>query len=94
MIDIAQVTGTQAVIRSPHLDRLTPRVSRLGRVRMLHQRTVLRNVKKKKQIRNINKNHNLYQYCSICRKNKSVCMYEGEARKGSGYDNLTFGMEN
>jgi len=27
---IAHVTGTVAVIKSPHLDRLTPRVSRRG----------------------------------------------------------------
>ena len=43
-MDIAQETGTQAVIRSAHLDLLTPRVSRLGLVRWLHQRTTFINV--------------------------------------------------
>lgn len=62
MMDIAQVTGTQAVIKSPHLERLTPLVSRRGRVRMLHQRTVLKKVKKKKQIKKMNKNQSQYQY--------------------------------
>jgi len=46
MIDAAQVTGTVAVIRSAHLDRLTPRVSRFGFVRKLHQRTTLTKVMK------------------------------------------------
>jgi hypothetical protein len=41
MIDIAQETGTQAVIKSAHLDLLTPLVSRLGLARKLHQRTTL-----------------------------------------------------
>tara|TARA_B100000795_G_scaffold56286_1_gene37189 strand:+ start:6548 stop:6757 length:210 start_codon:yes stop_codon:yes gene_type:complete len=58
IIEAAQETGTQAVIRSPHLDRLTPRVSRLGRVLILHQRTVHKKVKKKKTIKKIKKNHN------------------------------------
>ena len=58
MIAAAHDTGTQAVIRSPHLDRLTPRVSRRGLTRMLHQRTVHRKVMKKKIIIQININHN------------------------------------
>ena len=61
-MDIAHVTGTQAVIKSPHFERLTPRVSRRGRVRMLHHLTVLKKVKKKKQIKNIKRNHSQYQY--------------------------------
>jgi len=60
MIEAAHVIGTVAVIRSPHLDRLTPLVSRLGRTRILHQRTVHKNVKKKKTIIKIKKNHNQY----------------------------------
>jgi len=58
IIEAAQETGTHAVIRSPHLDRLTPRVSRLGRVRILHHRTVHKKVKKKKTIKKTKKNHN------------------------------------
>jgi hypothetical protein len=46
MIDAAHVTGTVAVIRSAHFDRLTPRVSRLGFVRILHHRTTFMNVMK------------------------------------------------
>ena len=46
IIDAAHVTGTVAVIRSAHLDLLTPRVSRLGFVLRLHQRTTLINVMK------------------------------------------------
>ena len=46
IIEAAQVTGTVAVIRSAHLERLTPRVSRLGRVRMLHHLTTLIKVMK------------------------------------------------
>ena len=46
MIDMAQETGTQAVIRSAHFERLTPRVSRLGFVRKLHHLTTLINVMK------------------------------------------------
>ena len=42
IIEIAQETGTQAVIKSPHLDLLTPRVSRRGLTRVLHQRIVQR----------------------------------------------------
>jgi hypothetical protein len=62
IIEIAHETGTHAVIRSPHLDRLTPRVSRRGRTRVEHHLTVQIKLIKKKQIRNINKNHNQYQY--------------------------------
>ena len=43
-MEAAQVTGTVAVIKSAHLDLLTPRVSRLGRVRWLHHRTTFINV--------------------------------------------------
>ena len=49
--------GTQAVIKSPHFDRLTPRVSRRGLTRMLHHRTVHKNVRKKKTIIQIKQNH-------------------------------------
>lgn len=62
MIDIAQDTGTHAVMRSPHLDLLTPRVSRRGRTRMVHHRRVEIKLSKKKQIKKINKNHSQYQY--------------------------------
>ena len=55
---MAHETGTQAVIKSAHLDRLTPRVSRLGLVRALHHRTVFINVIKKNMINDIKKNHN------------------------------------
>jgi hypothetical protein len=58
MIDTAHVIGTQAVIKSPHFDRLTPRVSRRGLTRMLHHRTVHKNVRKKKIIIQIKQNHN------------------------------------
>jgi hypothetical protein len=60
MIDVAQETGTVAVIRSPHFDRLTPRVSRAGLKRKLHQRTVDKKVMKKKTIRKIKKNQSQY----------------------------------
>jgi len=60
MIEVAQETGTQAVIRSPHLDLLTPRVSRLGFILMLHHRTVQINVIKKKIIKKTKTNHNQY----------------------------------
>lgn len=62
IIDIAQETGTQAVIKSPHFERLTPLVSRRGRTRTAHQRNVETKLIKKKQIKKINKNHNQYQY--------------------------------
>jgi hypothetical protein len=58
MIEIAHVTGTVAVIKSPHFERLTPLVSRRGWTRLLHQRTTHINDIKKKQIKNTNKNHN------------------------------------
>lgn len=60
MIDVAQDTGTQAVIKSPHLERLTPRVSRRGRTRILHQRTTEIKVIKKKTIIKTKINHNQY----------------------------------
>jgi len=44
MIEAAQVTGTEAVIKSAHLDLLTPRVSRRGFVLKLHHLTTLINV--------------------------------------------------
>lgn len=81
---MAHVTGTQAVIKSPHLDLLTPRVSRRGLVRILHQRSVPKKVIKKNTIKKMNINHTQYQYCNICKKNRSECIYEGEAKKGSG----------
>ena len=59
---MAQDTGTHAVIRSPHFDRLTPLVSRRGRTRVEHQRTVQTNEMKKKQIKNIKRNQSQYQY--------------------------------
>ena len=62
IIDIAHETGTQAVIKSPHFERLTPLVSRRGRTRTVHQRNVETKLIKKKQIKKINKNHNQYQY--------------------------------
>jgi hypothetical protein len=39
MIDAAQETGTLAVIRSAHLDLLTPLVSLFGLLRRLHHLT-------------------------------------------------------
>lgn len=84
IIDVAHVTGTVAVIRSPHLERLTPLVSLLGLTLMLHQRTVHKKVKKKKTIRNIKKNHNQYWKTKICTNHKSECIKEGDAIKGSG----------
>jgi hypothetical protein len=55
---MAQVTGTPAVIRSPHFERLTPRVSRLGCVRFAHQRTVHRKETKNNTIKKMKMNHN------------------------------------
>lgn len=52
----AHETGTQAVITSAHFERLTPRVSRLGFLRGLHQFTTLINVMKNKSISDIKKN--------------------------------------
>jgi hypothetical protein len=62
MMEIAHETGTQAVIKSPPFERLTPRVSRRGRIRIVHHRKVETKLIKKKQIKKINKNHNQYQY--------------------------------
>lgn len=59
-MEIAHETGTHAVIRSPHFERLTPRVSRRGLTRILHHRTVHKKTIKKKTIKNIKKNHNQY----------------------------------
>jgi hypothetical protein len=52
---MAQDTGTHAVIKSAHFDRLTPRVSRFGFVRALHHRTVLIKVIKKNMIKDMKK---------------------------------------
>jgi hypothetical protein len=60
IIEVAQVTGTVAVIKSPHLDRLTPLVSRRGRIRMLHHRNVHIKVIKKKTIIKMNANQTQY----------------------------------
>jgi len=60
MIEVAQETGTVAVIKSPHFDRLTPRVSLIGLFLRLQFRIVTKNVKKKKTIIKIKKNHNQY----------------------------------
>jgi phosphopantothenoylcysteine synthetase/decarboxylase len=60
IIDVAQDTGTVAVIKSPHLERLTPRVSRRGRIRMLHHRIVAKKVIKKNTIIKIKTNHSQY----------------------------------
>jgi len=60
MIEAAQETGTIAVTKSPHLERLTPRVSRRGRTRILHQRTVIIKPIKKKTIIKTKINHNQY----------------------------------
>ena len=62
IIDTAHETGTQAVIKSPHLERLTPLVSRRGLTRVAHQRTAAKKLIKKKQIRKININQSQYQY--------------------------------
>ena len=59
---MAQDTGTHAVIKSPHLDRLTPRVSRLGLTRVEHHRTVHTKEIKKKQMRKMKRNQSQYQY--------------------------------
>lgn len=66
MIEIAQVTGILAVIKSPHLDLLTPLVSLLGSILGLHQRKQHKNVIKKNTIMNKKTNHNQYQYTKIC----------------------------
>lgn len=59
---MAQETGTHAVIKSPHLDRLTPRVSRRGLTRVEHHLTVQMKLIKKKQIKKMKRNHSQYQY--------------------------------
>mgnify|MGYP004481590083 CR=1 FL=1 len=66
-MEIAHETGTHAVIKSPHFDRLTPRVSRRGRTRNVHHRTVDRKLIKKKQIRKMNMNQSQYQYWNMWR---------------------------
>ena len=71
IIEAAHETGTQAVIRSPHLDRLTPCVSRRGRRCVLHHRMTTKKLKKKRAIRYIKMNHSQYQYCKIFKKIKS-----------------------
>jgi len=60
IIEAAQDTGTQAVIKSPHLARLTPLVSLLGRTLMLHHLKVMSNKVKKTVIRVVKANHNQY----------------------------------
>ena len=60
IIEIAHETGTQAVIKSPHFDRLTPLVSLRGFTRMLHHLIVHKNTRKKKTIRKIKKNQSQY----------------------------------
>lgn len=60
MIEVAQDTGTHAVIKSAHFDRLIPLVSRRGFTLGLHQRMICTNVIKKKVISEIKKNHNQY----------------------------------
>lgn len=59
-MEAAHVTGTIAVIRSPHFDRLTPRVSRRGRKRGFAQRIVDKNVNTKNTIKKIKTNHSQY----------------------------------
>jgi hypothetical protein len=56
IIAVAHETGTQAVIKSAHLDLLTPLVSLLGLLRILHQRTTFTNDMKKNIISEIKKN--------------------------------------
>jgi hypothetical protein len=58
MIAVAQDTGTHAVIKSAHLERLTPRVSRFGLFLMLHHLTTFTKDIKKNIINDIKKNHN------------------------------------
>lgn len=60
IIEAAHETGTVAVIRSPHFERLTPRVSRRGRIRMLHHLRVQIKITKKKIIMKTKTNHNQY----------------------------------
>jgi hypothetical protein len=84
IIAVAQDTGTQAVIKSAHLDRLTPRVSRFGLLRILHHLTTFTKDIKKNMISDIKKNHNQCWKCNICKNHKSSCTNEGEAINGSG----------
>ena len=65
IIDVAQAIGTVAVIKSPHLDLLTPLVSRLGLIRMLHHLTVHKKVRKKKTIINMKANQSQYWKTAI-----------------------------
>jgi hypothetical protein len=60
IMEAAQDTGTQAVIKSPHFDRLTPRVSRRGLILILHHLTVQIKVRKKKTIIKIKTNQSQY----------------------------------
>ena len=60
MIDVAQDTGTVAVIKSAHFDLLTPRVSLRGRILILHHRKMQMKFKKKKTIKKTKINHNQY----------------------------------
>jgi hypothetical protein len=53
---VAQETGTHAVIKSAHLDLLTPLVSLFGLFRILHQRTTFTKEIKKNIIKDIKKN--------------------------------------
>ena len=71
-MEIAHETGTHAVIKSPHLDRLTPRVSRLGFTLVVFHRTTATNEIKKKIIKNTNINQSQYQYWKMCKKVRSV----------------------
>ena len=57
MMVAAHETGTQAVIRSAHLDRLTPLVSLLGLTRGFDHLATFINVIKKSIIKDIKKNH-------------------------------------
>ena len=59
---MAHETGTQAVMRSPHFERLTPRVSRRGLDRLeFHRTTEIKEIRKK-QIRKTKTNQTQYQY--------------------------------
>jgi len=57
IIEAAQVSGTVAVIKSPHLDRLTPRVSRRGFTEGWFHLAVIIKDKKKKVTKNMKKYH-------------------------------------
>jgi predicted transporter len=60
IIEVAHEMGTVAVIKSPHFDLLTPRVSLTGLYLTLHHLTVIKNVMKKKTIKKIKKNQSQY----------------------------------